>query len=257
MNRYLSSFALSSVIYVTVVATIFYFINNNNCDANSKIEAPKVVKISLLDIHQESQKQEEQKQVEQKKEVPAPTPKQEVKKELVAKVKPKKILKKAPTPIVKDTKTIEKVAHKEETQQEKANESFSAEEETLSRQILSNAAAVNHENSLRDKQRIMAELESRQESFFLKLRELINQNKSYPNSARRRGVQGNVEVKFSILENGNVDNIELVSGQSIFKNSAQEAIKKSFPIKVDKTLFSFPKEFKITLAYVLISDATN
>ncbi|MBU1217535.1 energy transducer TonB [bacterium] len=255
MNRYLSSFALSIAIYVTLVATIFYSINSNKHEAKSKMESTKVVKISLLDLHQESQKQEEKKQVEPKKELQAPAPKQEPKKEPVAKAEPKKILKKVSPPLIKDTKSIEKVAYKEETQQEREKENL-LQEETAAKQILSNAAVISQENDVREKQRIMAELQVKQESFFLKLRELINQNKFYPNSARRRGVQGNVEVKFCILENGNVENIELISGQTIFKNSVQEAIEKSFPVKVDKTLFSFPKEFKITLAYVL-ADATN
>lgn len=250
MNRYLSSFVLSFAIYVSVVTTIFYFISNNNCEANSKIEVQKIVKISLLNLQKEGEKQ-----AEPKKELEISKPKQEVKKESkkveLTKVEPKKIVNKVSLPLMEHTKNVEnveKVASKEETFTQEAK---------VTEKVVSNTALANQEKSIRETQKTLVELQERQKSFFLELRALINQNKSYPNSARRRGIQGDVQVRFDILENGNVDNIELISGQSIFKNSVQEAIEKSFPIQVDKTLFSFPKEFKITLAYVLIPDVTN
>jgi protein TonB len=236
INRYLSSFILSSTIYFTAILTLFYFLRSESCEANSKIESTKVVKISLLDLHKES-KQE----LHEEKPPQIPQPIQEIKKEPIAKTEPKKIVKTVPLP---HAKSIEKVASKEETKQAQ----FSKEENSVEQTI---AKTHNDENSMEKKAIEQAKLEERQMNFFVKLRELINQNKSYPSSARRRGVQGDIQVKFSVLEDGNVKNIELISGQAIFESSALEAIQKSFPIEVDKTLFTFPKEFKITIAYIL------
>ena len=94
-------------------------------------------------------------------------------------------------------------------------------------------------------------LQAKRDRFLAHLVEKINSNKSYPHAARRRGVEGDVEVKFYISANGCVEQISLISGKKIFKDSAFESIFKSFPVEVDESLFEFPKEFRITLSYVL------
>ena len=43
----------------------------------------------------------------------------------------------------------------------------------------------------------------------------------------------------------------MISGKNVFKKSAIQAINKSFPIDVEESLFDFPKQFKIKIAYVL------
>ena len=63
--------------------------------------------------------------------------------------------------------------------------------------------------------------------------------------------QGDVGIIKSILEDGNVDYIKMVSGKNIFEKSATEAIENSFPIEIEKTLFDFPKKFKVKIAYIL------
>ncbi|MDO8454736.1 MAG: energy transducer TonB [Sulfurimonas sp.] len=230
MSRYVSSFLISSTIYAATIATLFYFLNSERCEAKSEMESTKVVKVSLLNLQQE-----------EPKEAKAPTtsePKKEIKKEPIAKTEPKKIIKEIPLTHFKATPL-----------EEPKQEQFAKEEKTEN--TVSKTTSQNNENSIEKKEMVNEELEEKQNSFFAGLRERINKNKSYPESARRRGVQGDIEMKFCILENGNVENIELLSGKSIFEKSAIEAIEKSFPIKVDKTLFTFPKEFKITIAYIL------
>ena len=91
----------------------------------------------------------------------------------------------------------------------------------------------------------------KQNLFLSQLRSQINANKTYPNSARRRGIQGEVEMRFFVTKDGDVQNIEKLSGRSIFEKSAIAAIKRSFPMKIDEALFSFPKEFRIKIAYIL------
>ena len=69
--------------------------------------------------------------------------------------------------------------------------------------------------------------------------------------ARRRGIEGLVDVKFKILSDGNVEDIKIVSGRSIFKKSAMQAIARSFPVIVKDSLFDFPREFKVKISYIL------
>ncbi|MBU1658861.1 TonB family protein [bacterium] len=240
MNRYLSSFIISASIYFAVMATLFYFITNNSCSADSKMEDTKIMKISLLNLE---------------KRMIAPVQKPEVKHSLkpkakiIQKIKPKPLVKNIPLVGPKSIPLVHPVPKetKEEVKQEPILEQAVFEDSAV---YISQPNKQNTSN-MQNNKLAAKELENKQIEFFTKLKELINKNKSYPNSARRRAIQGDVEVRFYLLEDGNVKNIELLSGKSIFEKSVQQAIEKSFPVKIDKELFNFPKEFKITIAYIL------
>ena len=97
----------------------------------------------------------------------------------------------------------------------------------------------------------MDEIQAKRNILFTKIRNRINQNKSYPRSARRRGIEGEVKVRFTLCSNGSVKNIEFLSGKNVFKQSIIKAIEKSFPMEIDSSLFTFPKQFKISVRYIL------
>ena len=84
--------------------------------------------------------------------------------------------------------------------------------------------------------------------FLNQLRAKINRNKAYPRIAQRRGMQGSVKVRFTILRNGQVGNIS-VNGPKVFHTSAKSAVKKAFPINVKNTPISLPKTVNVTLRY--------
>lgn len=48
----------------------------------------------------------------------------------------------------------------------------------------------------------------------------------YPQAARERKIQGVVRVRFTILKSGAVSNIKIISGPTIFHQSARNAVKK-------------------------------
>jgi len=60
-----------------------------------------------------------------------------------------------------------------------------------------------------------------------------------------------VEIEFLLLVDGNIKNIKMLSGKSIFQKSTTQAISSSFPINVEHALFDFPKKFKIKISYIL------
>jgi TonB family protein len=93
--------------------------------------------------------------------------------------------------------------------------------------------------------------EAKKQIFLADLIKRINSNKSYPHTARRRSVEGTVEVEFIIQADGNVKDIKLISGKRVFKESVLQAIKRSFPVNTDGVSFNFPKKFKIKIAYIL------
>ena len=72
----------------------------------------------------------------------------------------------------------------------------------------------------------------------------INANKRYPNTARRRGIQGDVVVKFTIADDGNVIDLECLGDTKILSRSACEAIKKSLP-------FPAPQQAQMQLSFVM------
>ena len=86
--------------------------------------------------------------------------------------------------------------------------------------------------------------------FLSKIRAKINRAKSYPRIARKRGMQGVVKVRFTILKNGKVGHIS-VRGPKVFHNSAKSAIKKAFPINTKNAPLSLPTSVNLSLRYQL------
>lgn len=92
--------------------------------------------------------------------------------------------------------------------------------------------------------------DAQKNAFLAAIRQKINQNKSYPLIAKRRGMQGKVTAQFSILSNGSVAEIKL-SGSKIFHASARQAIQKAFPVNTAGKPFSFPIVVNLSLEYRL------
>jgi len=91
---------------------------------------------------------------------------------------------------------------------------------------------------------------AKKNQFLAKVRHRINQHKSYPKIAKRRGMQGVVKVRFTILASGNVGHIS-VSGPKVFHNSARYAVKCAFPISTRNVPLSLPQSVNVTLRYQL------
>ena len=138
-----------------------------------------------------------------------------VKKKIVKKVKKKKR-------VVKKKKRVKKKVSKKRSKQKKSNKK---------------RVSSKTKTSLAKKNR-----------FLNQLRAKINKNKNYPRIAQRRGMQGSVKVKFTILANGRVSNIR-VTGKKVFHKSARKAIQKSFPINAKNAPLSLPTTVNLTLRY--------
>ncbi len=91
---------------------------------------------------------------------------------------------------------------------------------------------------------------ARKNVFLAQIRAKINRAKSYPRMAKRRGMQGTVKARFTILKNGHIGNIVL-SGSSLFFSSARKAIKSAFPVNANKAPMPLPSTVSLTLRYRL------
>lgn len=242
MNRYLSSLIIALFIYSTVVISAVTFLYVED-DSTALAKQESRVSISLMAQKEILPKKEP---VPIKKPEPKPIIEKEPVKEPIEDIKP--LIEPEPVPVPEtepvveelDVDEIETAAEdttKQEAQKEVAQESISAQ---------STATDALEVNMAREN-----ELKAKRDQFLTALVEQINKNKSYPNIARRRAVQGEVQVQFEILSNGNVRDVEIISGRKVFKRSALSAIEESFPMDVDTELFEFPKEFSIKISYVL------
>lgn len=92
---------------------------------------------------------------------------------------------------------------------------------------------------------------AKKNQFLTQIRRKINQHKSYPKIAKRRGMQGTVKVRFTILASGHLGHIS-VTGPKVFHSSARNAVKRAFPIRTKNIPISLPTSVNLSLRYQLL-----
>ncbi|WP_304546343.1 energy transducer TonB [Sulfurimonas microaerophilic] len=242
MNRYIFAFVASLVLYTSLIASIIYIVGNEEEVSQSQdLADTQTVAISVIQQKQCTSKKKHTQKLETQPKNKAPkkvVKKVEKKEKLQPKVEQVKQSKESVEEIVKQEPIEEEVvAQVEEEMIQEENE----QEETLEEELL-------HDQQL---QEMIIARQQELDQFTLQLVKKINENKRYPLSARRRGVEGDVDVKFIVLADGGVSAIKVIAGKSIFKNATIQAIESSFPVNVEKSLIDFPQEFQIKLAYTL------
>ncbi|NLO16802.1 MAG: hypothetical protein GX118_01215 [Arcobacter butzleri] len=230
-NRYFNSFFLTLAIFCFLIFATFILINKEakaitiqKTDKISfKIVSPKPIippKIPIEEAYKEPIKEIEpiiEKPIEKIVEKKTTKPKKE---------KPKDIAK---TSSPKEQKPQE-IPLKEPLEISK-NEDFIVVEEPIN-------------------QVITIDIEAIKSDFLQTIKHKINQNKVYPKRAVSRRIQGEVDVKFKLSQNGTVFDIN-IEGHNIFKSSIEDALYKSFPINIPKELDVFPMVISFTIAFHL------
>jgi protein TonB len=206
-------------------------------EAPKEIEEPKVEEEPEPEEVEPEPEKIEPKVVELEPVPPEPVVKEEpvvepivVKKE--KKPEPKKVVKKK-KPIKKKKKIVKKKKKQRNKKAKKHKTKSKSSQRASSRRATSRRVDVNKKSR-----------------FLAKIRAKINRAKSYPRIAQRRGMQGRVKVRFTILKNGNVGHIS-ISGPKVFQNSAKAAVKKAFPINTRNAPLSLPTSVNLTLRYQL------
>lgn len=97
-----------------------------------------------------------------------------------------------------------------------------------------------------------ADVSAEKQSFFAHLRTKIQQNLRYPSAARRRGMEGEVNVRFVLDNTGAIRAVTVQNGESIFHEAAKLAVASASGVKVPDVLSdSFPSEIQLTLEFRL------
>lgn len=91
-------------------------------------------------------------------------------------------------------------------------------------------------------------------AFFASLRSTIQNHLRYPTAARRRGMEGEVGVRFSLSGNGTIHSISIQNGEEIFHNAVKVAVASASGINVPKNLIdALPMEIDLVLEFKLNS----
>ncbi len=257
MIRHSSSFLLSLSIHTAIIIAIF-FLWKNAPAIEKKIEiVEKKVCVKLCDIHH---KKPEIKPIEKPKELvplplppkvkpkpivePKPTPKPKVK------PKPKKKPKKKPKPKIKK-KTIPKkiipiikedIKPQEiEIVQAQAKEIIT-QEEPVKVILNTEVAESQYDREVRLEHDYL-------DKHIQKITQLLQENLYYPRSARKRGITGEVRIKFTLSTDAVAHSIEIISSKSeTLSNAAIKTIENlsgDFPKPQEKLILHVPINYRL------------
>ena len=223
MNRYFSSFFIAFFFYSILLFCIFYFILNNEIIIK-KTEEAKLISLNHIELVPEI-KQEVVKIEEQKKEI-------------------EKIVEKSveiPKPIIQ--KKIEKL--KEENVEKQEFKPIKEVEKVVDNTVVEKTKTEEKQVEVKP---IIDDKKDYLDKHLAQIRELINKNVKYPSKAKKLSIEGIVIVKFKILEDGTVQNIEIIQGDKFLQTSTIEAIEeasKNFPKTNQNIEIQVPIEYKL------------
>jgi protein TonB len=98
--------------------------------------------------------------------------------------------------------------------------------------------------------RVKGNTASELQSFKASLKTKIKQNLRNPPTAQRRGMQGEVAIRFTVFGDGSLRDISILQGEEIFHTAARVAVASSSGIDVPKSLTELlPMEMDLTLEF--------
>lgn len=96
------------------------------------------------------------------------------------------------------------------------------------------------------------DLAAEKRAFLASLRSTIQSHLRYPSAARRRGMEGEVGVRFNLEGDGTINAISVQRGEEIFYNSAKIAVASASGINIPKNLTdALPMEIELVLEFKL------
>lgn len=222
-HRYKSSFLITLFFYIVFIGTYIYFIKHNHF-VKQTIPKTKVVKLSLdafvpppLSLPPEPDIPDLiEKPVLQ--EVPPPVP--------------------LPQPIITKPKIKPKPLKHKKRKHKKVTK-------PVTKTIIKNKS---DSKAVPLQPHIPIYSQADKERFLSRIRAKINQAKSYPRIAKKRHIEGIINVSFTITKNGNIANLS-VNGPKVFHTSAKKAVLNAFPIDTTNAPVSLPLDIKLKLHY--------
>jgi len=222
MIRHTNSFIISMIIHTLLIATLFVSYKYISPSFSEKKEEMVCINLSCMAVPKDKEKtvKKEPKQVEKK---------------VIQKSKPKKIKKKLEP--VKKKVYVKKTPQKIEEQ--KSVEVISKPQVKV---IPKSHLPVTPTKTVSAEKKYVDEN-------IAKIAQLLQENLYYPRRARKRGVQGEVLVKFNLSQNAEVTNAKVVSSKSdILSRGAIKTINDlsfKFPKPKESLTLSVPITYKL------------
>ncbi len=79
----------------------------------------------------------------------------------------------------------------------------------------------------------------------------IEGHKYYPKSARKRGINGSIEVSFELLKNGEINDLKASGGPMILRKAAEQAIVSALPFPVPPAEVNCPLQVSYAMQFQL------
>ncbi len=79
----------------------------------------------------------------------------------------------------------------------------------------------------------------------------IEARKHYPRVARKRKIEGNILVSFTLLPGGKIKNLQVIGKRSILKKASKDAVNYALPLPLPPKELSLPMEIKFKMNYFL------
>jgi len=237
-SRYATSFLISIFIYAVIGVLIF------NAAMETKATAADDGKTAI--------------QIKQYTTTTPPPPQEQIKEQ--KKPKPPQKPKKPPQkPIEKKVQKVVETPQKKVVQTPKEAEQEPIEKELEIEQTIDfdeefvDLVDENINSMQHPKTQIQAQQNANKDIFLHRLREEIEKHKTYPKIAARRGIEGSVQIKFTINKMGAIKDLILDSNHKIFEKAAAEILDKVFPIEFDFLDVILPMNVELMLEYKLKS----
>ena len=256
MIRHSSSFFLSLLLHIAILAVVFFIYKGVSSIEKPKVEKKICVKLCTLKKEKRTSKQKTKiKKIAKSK----PIVKKSKKKKLVKlkpknikkfKPKPKKVKKKTkpkPKKIVKVIKKkpepkIEPIIYTEITKEKYVQH----KEEDIYDEIQKETEIV---ESQTEEERIQEVREKYIDNHEDEIRKLINDNLYYPRRARKRRIQGEVKVRFTLSQDAKISDINVISSKSdILTRAAIKTLQKlsdKFPKPSETLIINIPIEYRL------------
>ncbi|WJW75355.1 TonB family protein [Thiohalobacter sp. IOR34] len=91
-------------------------------------------------------------------------------------------------------------------------------------------------------------------SYLARLLAHIERHKFYPRAARRRALEGEVEVSFELLADGRVRDLQLTGGARLLRNAARQAVQEALPLPRPPAAMRLPRRVEYRMRFELRQD---
>jgi protein TonB len=194
-----SSFIIAAVISLTVHATAIVYLGHYDAPLADRPQSTvSLMRISLAPARPAAPEPEPETRPRPKP--PPPAPKPEVKK------------KPLPEPVIEPPPTSAEVPETVELIEEQIATSDYVEA-PVDKPALAEVA-----------------LQDERESYLLRLLAHIDNHKFYPRIARRRGVEGEIQVAFYLRKDGSISNLQVTGGSKVLRKAAKQAVQQALSL---------------------------